>query len=125
MGGTAWVLCWRALARATWLQHRAALITLLAVSMALALAIVAGRLAIGASYARYTADGCALHPIHAPCGTIASTMAASTNGFTALVIAVHVLPVVIGVFAGAPLISRELESGTFRFTWTQGVGRTR
>jgi hypothetical protein len=32
--------------------------------------------------------------------------------------------VVIGVFVGAPLISRELESGTFRFTWTQGVGRT-
>ncbi len=97
---------WRPMARATWLQHRAALITLLAVSIALALAIVAGRLAIGPSY----------EP---------NTMAASTNSFTALVIAVHVLPVVIGVFAGAPLISRELESGTFRFTWTQGIGRTR
>jgi hypothetical protein len=32
---------------------------------------------------------------------------------------------VIGVFVGAPLLSRELESGTFRFTWTQGVGRSR
>jgi ABC-type transport system involved in multi-copper enzyme maturation permease subunit len=35
------------------------------------------------------------------------------------------LPVLIGVFVGAPLISRELESGTYRFTWTQGVGRRR
>ena len=34
-------------------------------------------------------------------------------------------PAVIGVFAGAPLLARELETGTFRFAWTQGVGRTR
>jgi hypothetical protein len=116
---------WRPMARATWLQHRAALITLLAVSAALALAMVAGELAIQATYARYAADGCVLYPIHAPCGTIANTIAASTNGFTALVIALHVLPILLGVFIGAPLISRELESGTFRFTWTQGVGRAR
>jgi hypothetical protein len=42
-----------------------------------------------------------------------------------MVIVLHVLPVVIGVFVGAPLLSRELESGTFRFIWTQGVGRSR
>jgi hypothetical protein len=35
------------------------------------------------------------------------------------------LPVLLGAFAGAPLLSRELESGTFRFAWTQGAGRTR
>jgi hypothetical protein len=35
------------------------------------------------------------------------------------------LPAVIGAFAGAPLLGRELESGTFRFAWTQGAGRTR
>jgi ABC-type transport system involved in multi-copper enzyme maturation permease subunit len=33
------------------------------------------------------------------------------------------LPGVLGVFVGAPLVARELESGTFRFAWTQG--RTR
>jgi hypothetical protein len=36
-----------------------------------------------------------------------------------------VLPVLLGAFVGAPLISRELETGTFRFAWTQGAGRTR
>jgi hypothetical protein len=36
-----------------------------------------------------------------------------------------VVPALLGVFVGAPLISRELETGTFRFAWTQGVGRTR
>jgi hypothetical protein len=35
------------------------------------------------------------------------------------------LPVLLGAFAGAPLLSRELDSGTFRFAWTQGAGRTR
>ena len=30
----------------------------------------------------------------------------------------------IGAFAGAPLLARELETGTFRYAWTQGVGRT-
>jgi hypothetical protein len=35
------------------------------------------------------------------------------------------VPVLIGAFAGAPLLSRELDSGTFRFAWTQGAGRTR
>ena len=36
-----------------------------------------------------------------------------------------VVPVLLGAFVGAPLISRELDTGTFRFAWTQGAGRTR
>jgi ABC-type transport system involved in multi-copper enzyme maturation permease subunit len=35
------------------------------------------------------------------------------------------LPALIGAFWGAPLISRELESGTHRLAWTQSVTRTR
>jgi ABC-type transport system involved in multi-copper enzyme maturation permease subunit len=42
--------------------------------------------------------------------------------FDALVV---VLPGIIGVFWGAPLVARELESGTFRLVWTQSVTRTR
>jgi hypothetical protein len=34
-------------------------------------------------------------------------------------------PPVIGAFWGAPLIARELETGTFRLAWSQGVSRTR
>jgi hypothetical protein len=35
------------------------------------------------------------------------------------------LPALIGAFWGAPLITRELESGTYRLAWTQSVTRTR
>lgn len=35
------------------------------------------------------------------------------------------LPAFIGAFVGGPLVARELESGTFRFAWTQGRSRTR
>ena len=37
----------------------------------------------------------------------------------------QVVPVLIGAFAGAPVLARELETGTFRFAWTQGFGRWR
>jgi hypothetical protein len=36
-----------------------------------------------------------------------------------------VVPALIGMFWGAPLIAHELESGTFRLAWTQSVSRRR
>jgi len=35
------------------------------------------------------------------------------------------VPILLGVFVGAPVLARELESGTFRFAWTQACGRVR
>ena len=35
------------------------------------------------------------------------------------------MPALIGAFAGTPVLARELETGTFRYTWTQGFGRWR
>ena len=34
-----------------------------------------------------------------------------------------VLPMLVGLFWGAPLVAREVEQGTHRFAWTQGIGR--
>ena len=36
-----------------------------------------------------------------------------------------VVPALIGLFFGAPLVARELETGTFRLAWTQSVTRRR
>lgn len=38
---------------------------------------------------------------------------------------VAVVPGLLGVFWGAPLIAREIEAGTFPLVWTQSVSRTR
>jgi hypothetical protein len=35
------------------------------------------------------------------------------------------IPALLGMFWGAPLVARELESGTYRLAWTQGVTRRR
>jgi ABC-type transport system involved in multi-copper enzyme maturation permease subunit len=35
------------------------------------------------------------------------------------------LPLLLGAFVGAPLVSRELEQGTYLLAWTQGVPRRR
>lgn len=43
----------------------------------------------------------------------------------ALRVAMVVVPGLIGVFWGAPLVAREIETGTFRLAWTQSVSRTR
>ncbi|HEX3491555.1 MAG TPA: ABC transporter permease subunit, partial [Streptosporangiaceae bacterium] len=37
----------------------------------------------------------------------------------------YLTPAMIGIFWGAPLISHELETGTYRLAWTQSVTRTR
>jgi hypothetical protein len=40
-------------------------------------------------------------------------------------ILIHLVPVLIGAFAGPAVLARELETGTFRYAWTQGIGRVR
>ncbi|MEU8261508.1 transporter [Micromonospora sp. NPDC048999] len=50
-----------------------------------------------------------------------------TNRYGALnlvAVLLLVLPMLVGLFWGAPLVAREVEHGTHRFAWTQGVGRT-
>ena len=117
---------WRRLLRVALIQHRAALITVLVTFVALVIAIVIGRDAVSASYADYLAAGCTrAHPTDlAICANTSNTFA-DIPSFTPIVIALRVFPLVVGAFVGAPLIAREMESGTYRFAWTQGVGRTR
>ena len=43
----------------------------------------------------------------------------------AVVALLVIVPAIIGIFFGAPLVARELETGTFRLVWTQSVTRLR
>ncbi len=42
-----------------------------------------------------------------------------------LIVPLVLLPALLGAFVGAPLVAREIETGTHRFLWTQGVTRGR
>jgi hypothetical protein len=110
-----------ALAWVVWRQHRAALAGLLLLAGAgAAIAIVTG-LPMHSVYDRYVQAHC-LSP-GAACGDLMNQFANYKEG--PVPIALHVFPILIGMFLGAPLLAREIESGTFRFAWTQEVGRTR
>jgi ABC-2 family transporter protein len=47
------------------------------------------------------------------------------NLYFAGIFALAISPAVIGAFWGAPVVARELETGTHRLVWTQSVSRTR
>lgn len=72
--------------------------------------------------------GC--HP-HISCEQIANAFLLGLKGTVpniVLLVAVgliYLVPGLIGVFWGAPLITREIETGTFKLVWTQSVTRTR
>ncbi|MCP9970057.1 ABC transporter permease [Actinomadura madurae] len=68
----------------------------------------------------------------ASCGTEDACAHFSRRFFTdhevyygAMIAIVMIVPALIGLFWGAPLITRELESGTHRLVWNQSVTRSR
>jgi ABC-type transport system involved in multi-copper enzyme maturation permease subunit len=109
--------------RVTWLQQRTALVGLSFAFSVLAILIIVGASEIHGKYASIIAAGCVSGRFSGACAS--NFFANNEDFFSNTVIALRVLPVVVGVFLGAPLIARELESGTFRFSWTQTVRRTR
>jgi len=69
----------------------------------------------------------ACHPASSlACGEIISEFNV-TYGDPALTAAVllQTVPALIGAFVGAPVLARELETGTFRYAWTLGISRRR
>ena len=55
----------------------------------------------------------------------ATSAADGMDGFLANGFILQAVPALIGAFVGAPVLAREMETGTFRFAWTQGFGRWR
>jgi hypothetical protein len=57
------------------------------------------------------------------CGNLASTLSLGVPVLFSLVTLTLVVPCLLGVFWGGPLIARELETGTSQFAWMQSVTR--
>ena len=112
---------WRRMAWVTWRQHRIALAGVAALLGALAVWMWIAGLQLHHAYAAATA----CHPASSPACADLITTFNSMNEFLANGIVLQAVPALIGAFAGAPVLARELETGTFRYAWTQGFGRTR
>lgn len=108
--------------RLSWRQFRnqAAVATCGLVVVAIALAITGPHLAY---LYNTTVVGC---KARGDCATATNTFVDTyqflQNALAALML---VVPALIGIFWGAPLVARELETGTFRLAWTQSTTRKR
>jgi hypothetical protein len=114
------------MAGVTWRQHRIALA---------GVAVLLGALAvwlwiIGTPLHHAYAAAAACHPASSPaCQNLVTTFNDTNDLMTGAAspagVFLQLVPVLIGAFAGAPVLARELETGTFRYAWTQGFGRWR
>jgi hypothetical protein len=121
-------LPWRRMAWVTWRQQRATLISVPAVLAAVGIFLVIYGLKVHHDYAALVK--CPL------VGSVQNESNACQQLFrnfnstdwpigNTCAILIALAPVLIGAFAGAPLLARELETGTYRYAWTQGLGRER
>jgi hypothetical protein len=109
---------WHRMAWVNWRQHR------------VALAGVAALLGVAAGY--LWLSGLQLHHAYSANCHPASSLACAENftgrfGINGIVVSVFLqaIPALVGAFIGGPLLAREMETGTFRYAWTQGFGRRR
>jgi ABC-type transport system involved in multi-copper enzyme maturation permease subunit len=112
---------WQRMAWVTWRQHRFALtgVAVFLGGLAVWLWIAGGRL----HHAYAAAAAC--HPASSPICDALQTSFAGMGSFLANGYVLQAVPALIGAFVGAPVLARELETGTFRYAWTQGFGRWR
>jgi hypothetical protein len=112
----------------TWRQFRAQAITAAAALAAFAILLAATGPVLASRYATSGIAGC-----HGNACTNAAYNFLTQLGNTRIYPLVYALglliillaPAIIGIFWGAPLIARELETGTYRLAWNQSVTRPR
>lgn len=106
----------------TWRQHRGLLTCVLA-GFAVA---VAGMLVAGLKiHHDYTMLGTCRPVGSAGCLLLTDWFNTDWHLGNGIRVALFAAPVLLAMFAGPPVIARELEKGTYRIAWTQGIGRVR
>src|SRR6266540_5001543 len=110
----------------TWRQHRAEILGGLVLLAALAVVLLVTGLPMHAAYTDQGVAACVADAGAAgDCGLLVELFTSRYVGLGDLVTLLAVLPALAGVFIGAALLGRELEHGTWRLAWAQGVTRTR
>ncbi len=109
----------------TWRQFRPQITTALAALAAFAVLLAVTGPHLASLYQTDGVTGCR----GAGCAQSASSFLGDAGSYQDLYVlgiaAIVFAPALIGLFWGAPLITREFETGTFRLAWTQTITRTR
>ena len=106
----------------TWRQHRAqALATLIGLGAIGVFLLITGP-RIASAFRELHA--CLVVPGQ-DCSLLHDSFDQRFNGLQFVIPLFMVIPLLMGVFLGAPLIAREVEQGTHRLAWTQSVTRGR
>jgi hypothetical protein len=114
-------LPWRRMAWVSWRHHQVALGGVAVFLAALAVWLWTAGLQLHHAYVA----AAACHPSSsAACQNLINAFQ-STNVILKGGFVLQPVPGLIGAFVGAPMLARELETGTFRYAWTQGFGRWR
>jgi hypothetical protein len=74
---------------------------------------------------QYYTSGAATCATHRDCDVVTSAYLLHYGLLENLRQIILIVPALVGIFWGAPLLAREFENGTFRLVWTQSVTRTR
>jgi hypothetical protein len=116
----------------TWRQHRAALAGTGLLLGAFAVVLGVSTLRLQSTHDALASGHCLMREGlygSSGCGLLDGNYYHAGYPFTGnldlAALALAVLPLLIGVFVGAPLLAREYEAGTATFAWTQAVGRGR
>jgi ABC-type transport system involved in multi-copper enzyme maturation permease subunit len=98
-------------------QHRLVLTGLAIVFAGFALRLALTGIPLHATYGQYLSQHCVTQR-HSACGRLLNAMGGSwITSFAGLA----VLPGLIGVFVGAPLVAHDFETGSYRFGFAQSV----
>ena len=109
----------------TWRQHRMQLALGLAVLVGIGVVAAASGFGIRSAYDRQELESCLPPAARSGCDIIVRHFQSEYGGEVLVARYLVFLPVLIALFVGAPLLARELEHGTYRLAWTQGVTRRR
>jgi hypothetical protein len=107
-----------------WRQHRVSLLAGLGALLAVAAVLVLTGLDMHQEFERLGLDACSV-PTHVECTDPSMQFIQAFRGTRQWEVLFLVAPAFVGLFWGAPLVSRELERGTHRLVWAQSISRTR
>jgi ABC-type transport system involved in multi-copper enzyme maturation permease subunit len=109
----------------TYRQHRVEILSLGGLLAVIALYLVITGHIMGNSFADNGVAACLVASPPPSCSGVVNDFTGQFDTVAGIAALFAVLPIVVGIFIGAPLLAREFERGTIGLAWTQSVTRGR